>query len=342
MSAAQIGGTRKAAALPLANAAFTENHAVRAMAGQEAEKTNAETMRRLEADAAKERTDAEAKALEVQEKAVRARERAYAKKAIVEAMKAEAKVKHEAEFGAKVEAAINVNEEAKVKAVEEMKAAAAKTELGAKKTVEKERLEIEAKSEAEAAKAQMEERRGAEVAKLVAKAELRAKQAAEQIQRQRVADRAARAASHPSDPMAPLRANGASWFGKITQAASVAASAIPTEGSTPPPTSISLWNSDPWSKCHVKNPPPPSTELALRCPGGSGIPIQLPSTTSSTPRGSAPTHPTTPITAASSSTSVVSSSPTANLVWQERRPINDKPDGRWFVLTMSYFGRQFS
>ncbi|KAH9046664.1 hypothetical protein EDB84DRAFT_1575693 [Lactarius hengduanensis] len=80
----------KAAALSLAKAAFAENHAVRAMAGQEAEENaNAETMRRIEAEAAKERADAEEKARGVQEEAVRARERVYAeaKKAAVEARK---------------------------------------------------------------------------------------------------------------------------------------------------------------------------------------------------------------------------------------------------------------
>ncbi|KAH9006205.1 hypothetical protein EDB86DRAFT_696131 [Lactarius hatsudake] len=30
------------------------------------------------------------------------------------------------------------------------------------------------------------------------------------------------------------------------------------------------------------------------------------------------------------------------LVWQERKPINDKQDGKWFSLTMSYFSRQYS
>ncbi|KAH8986716.1 hypothetical protein EDB92DRAFT_2116328 [Lactarius akahatsu] len=98
MSDVQTGGTRKlevalpkVAALSLAKAAFAENHAVRDMAGQEAEENaNVETMRRIEAEAPKERADAEEKAREVQKEAVRARERAYAeaKKAAVEARKA--------------------------------------------------------------------------------------------------------------------------------------------------------------------------------------------------------------------------------------------------------------
>ncbi|KAH9032578.1 hypothetical protein EDB85DRAFT_1955091 [Lactarius pseudohatsudake] len=111
-----------------------------------------------------------------------------------------------------------------------------------------------------------------------------------------------------------------SWFSKI---ASAAASAIPEE---PTPTSDNLWNSDPWSKRPVKNAPSPSTVGLLGCPGGPGIPLQSPSTTSSTPHGSAPTHPTTSIMASPPSASVVSFSPT--LVWQERKPINDKQDGK--------------
>ncbi|KAH8996884.1 hypothetical protein EDB92DRAFT_1539677 [Lactarius akahatsu] len=328
-SAVQTGGTRKlevallkAAASPLAKAAFAENHSLRAMAGQEAEeKTNAETMRRLEVEAAKECANAEEKARKVQEEAAHARERAFAeaKKAAVEARKAEAKVKYEAESRAKVEAAANANEEVKIKAAEEAKTATAKAELGAKQTAEKERLEIETKTKAEAAKAKAEDGRK-RVEAFVAKAELRAM---EQIERQRAADKAARAATAASGTMAPAQvASGGSWFSNIT---SVAASAIPAEGPTTP-TSTSLWNSDPWSKRPVKNAPSPSTDLGPLCPGVSGIPIQHPLTTSSAPRGSAPTHSTTSITATTSSTSVVSSLPT--LVSQERNSNNDKPDGK--------------
>ncbi|KAI9441593.1 hypothetical protein H4582DRAFT_1933657 [Lactarius indigo] len=305
-SVVQTGGMRKlevappkAATFPLAKAAFAENHAVRAMGGQEAEENaSTETMRLLEAEAAKERADAEERAREVQEEAIRARESAYAeaKKAAVEARKTEAKAKYEAEFGAKVETATNANEFKVLKATE-AKAAAAKAELGAKQTVENERLEIEAKSRTEVVKAEVEEERKRIEA---AKAELRVKQAAEQTARQRAADRAARAAAAASGTIAPARVSGGgSWFSKIA-AASVATSAIiPTEGPTPPPTSTSLWNSDPWSKRHARNAPSPRTELdPLRCPGGPGIPIQNLSTTSFIPSGSAPTHPAASITEA--------------------------------------------
>ncbi|KAH9175003.1 hypothetical protein EDB89DRAFT_1949127, partial [Lactarius sanguifluus] len=277
-SAVQTGGTRKLEQ----RRQFAENHA----------RTRV-IMCHLEAEAAKDRGDAEEKARKVQEEAVRARERALAeaKKAAVEA---------------------------EAKAVEDAKVATAKEKLGAKQTAEKEWLEIEAKTKAEAAKAKAEEGRE-RVEAFVAKAGLRAM---EQIERQRAADRVARAAAAASGTMAPAQvASGGSWFNKT---ASVPASAIPAEGPTLPPTSASLWNSDAWSKRPVKNAPPPST-IGPLCPGSSGIPIQHSLTTSSAPRGSAPTHSTTSITAATSSTSVVSSLPT--LASQERKSNSDKPDG---------------
>ncbi|KAH9067683.1 hypothetical protein EDB87DRAFT_20195 [Lactarius vividus] len=341
MSAMPTGRTRKlkvaspkAAASPLAKVA--DNHAAGAMARQEAEvRQSAGTMHSLEAEAAKECPDAEDNARKLQEEAVRARERACVTEAKKAAVSAEVMAKCEAEFTAKVEAATNAYEEAKVKAVE-AKAAAARAELGAKQIAEKEILVIEAKSNAEAAEAD-EKRKRVEAAK--ADADSLARRAEEQIARQRAADKAARAAAEGA--MAPARGSGSTWFSRITQAASVPASAIPTEGPTPPTTSTSLWNSDPWSKRYVKNTPSqaPSTELGpLECPGNPGIPIQFTSTIGST-RGSASM---TSITAVPSSASLVSSSPTATLVWQERKPIDDRPDGKWFVSNMSYFGRQIS
>ncbi len=117
--AASTRGTRKledalheAAAWPLAEAVFAENHAVGAMARQEADgKAKAETMRRLEAEVAKECADAEEKTRKVQEEAVRAKETAdaEAKKAAAEAWKAGAKAKREAESTCKRSRSISMS-----------------------------------------------------------------------------------------------------------------------------------------------------------------------------------------------------------------------------------------
>ncbi|KAH9006219.1 hypothetical protein EDB86DRAFT_697167 [Lactarius hatsudake] len=288
-STVQSGGTRKLeVALPKASpmaTAFAENPALRAMAQEVEEKANAETLRRLEAEAAKEHADAEEKARKVQEEAVRARERAFAeaKKAAVEAG---AKVKYEAESRAKVEAAVNANEEVMIKAVEG-KAATAKAE---------------------------EERKRVEAFKVT-----KAESCAKQVMEQRAVDRAARAAAAASGAMASDRGdNEGGRLSKTSQAALEAVWGIPTEGPAPP-VSTSLWDSDSRSKRPKNAPSPNRTDL------GRGTPIQHPSIASSTPRGSAPTRSMTSITAAPSSASVVSS-PT--LVWQERKPINDKQDDK--------------
>ncbi|KAH9042751.1 hypothetical protein EDB85DRAFT_1916661 [Lactarius pseudohatsudake] len=157
-----------------------------------------------------------------------------------------------------------------------------------------------------------------------------AEKAQEQISRQRAADKAARekaaraANASASSPLSPARGSGSggsSWFSKIASAI------IPTEEPAPSPKSTNLWNSDPWSKRQGKNATSPNVESGPpKSTGGSGAPVHHSPTTSSNPHGSAPTHIMMPITAAQSSTSVVSSSPT--LVSQEHKPINDKQGGK--------------
>ncbi|KAI9465239.1 hypothetical protein BJY52DRAFT_1183824 [Lactarius psammicola] len=254
-SAGQTRGPRKledvspeATARPLAEAVFAENYVVGAMARQEAEpNAKAETMCRLvgpEVEAAKECADAKEQARKAQEEAAHANEKAYAeaRKAAAEARKAEAKTKRGARARAKVEAAAKakaeldakVAEEAKVEAAEGALAAAARAESEAKQKAETERLEIEAEIRSETAKTKAEAEE--EWKRVVEMAELRAEQAEEQIARQRAADKAARAAANAStsSSMSPAwGSGGGSWFSKF-QAASVVASAIPTEEPAPP------------------------------------------------------------------------------------------------------------
>jgi hypothetical protein len=284
---------------------------------------------------AKAKAEAEAKAkreVDLKAKAEAREAKLWAEVEAREKAEAEARENREAEA---IDA--KVTEEAKVKAAEEAKAAATMAELEVKKRVEKERLEIEVKSNTEAAKAKAE---GEEERKRV-KAELRAK---EQIARQRAADKAARAAAgaaSTSSPMSPVwGSSGGGWLKKIASVAS--AMEEPAFPKSAPSKSISLWNTDPWSRHHVKNTPSPSTELGpLRGPDGPGAPVQHSSTTSSPPRGSVSTHPATSITAALLSTSMVYSSPTHWPVWKESKLTNDKQDGKWFWLTTLYFGPPF-
>ena len=295
-----------------------------AEAEAEAQKAKAEA----DAKAAREATaKAEADARKKREADAKAKSEAEAReKAEVEARE---KRKRETEAKAKADKAA---EEEKAKVAEEAKAVAAKAEAEAKGK-EKERLGLEARLKAEAAaKAKEEERKRVEAEK----AEQRTKQAEEQIARQRAADKAAKAAAaaSASSPMSPAwgSGGGGGWLSqRFSKIASAAASVISPEDPPPSPKPANLNTSSTWAKHQARNALSPGTEFgpvgSPRSPGGPGAHQHSP-TTSSTARGSASTYPATPLKAAHSSASIVSSSPT--LVSQE---IKDHQDGKRDRLT---------